>query len=46
MDLVQEAYEEFGYNGVPLDAGAEDMDVTVRCYLLSKAIGEALDELM
>lgn len=46
MDLVQEAYEEFGYNGVPLDAGAEAMDVTVRCYLLGQAIGEALDELM
>ena len=46
MDLVQEAYEEFGYDGVPLDAGAEAMDVTVRCYLLGQAIGEALDELM
>lgn len=46
MDLVQEAYEEFGYDGVPLDNGAEAMDVTVRCYLLGQAIGEALDELM
>lgn len=46
MDLVQEAYEEFGYDGVPLDTGAEAMDVTVRCYLLGQAIGEALDELM
>jgi len=45
MDLVQEAYEEFGYDGIPKDTGAEAMDVTVRCYLLGQAIEKALEEL-
>ena len=45
MDLVQEAYEEFGYEGIPKDTGAEAMDVTIRCYLLRQAIEEALEEL-
>jgi hypothetical protein len=45
MDLVQEAYEEFGYEGIPKDTGAEAMDVTIRCYLLGQAIEKALEEL-
>lgn len=44
LDLAQEAYEEFGYDGVDLGKGAEVIDVTIRCYLLSRAIGEVLDE--
>ena len=46
MDLVAEAYEEFGYDGIPTNAGAEAMDVIVRCYLLGSAISQALDDLM
>lgn len=45
MDLVQEAYEYFGYEGIPKDTGAEAMDVTIRCYLLGQAIEKALEEL-
>ena len=45
MNLVQEAYEEFGYEGIPKDTGAEAMDVTIRCYLLGQAIEKALEEL-
>lgn len=44
LDLIQEAYEEFGYGGVKLDNGAEAIDVTIRCYLLPRAIGEVLNE--
>ena len=45
MDLAQEAYEEFGYDGIPKDAGAEAIDVTIRCYLLSQALSEVLTEI-
>lgn len=45
-DLLAEALDEFGQDGTDvLKQGAETMDVTIRCYLLGQAIGEALDEL-
>lgn len=45
-DLLAEALDEFGQDGTDvLRQGAEAMDVTIRCYLLGQAIGEALDEL-
>ena len=44
LDLLAEACEEFGSMDVLKD-GAEACDVTIRCYLLSQAISEALDEL-
>ena len=45
-DLLQEALFEFGENNVnPIEKGAEWCDVTIRCYLLSGAISEAIDEL-
>ena len=45
-DLLAEALEEFGQDGTDvLKQGAEEMDVTIRCYLLGQAIAEALDEL-
>lgn len=45
-DLLAEALDEFGQDGTDvLKQGAEAMDVTIRCYLLGQAIGEALDEL-
>lgn len=45
-DLLSEALSEFGQDGTDvLRAGAEAMDVTIRCYLLGQAIAEALDEL-
>lgn len=45
-DLLIEALEVFGdsENGA-LSRGAEECDVTIRCYLLGSAINEALDEL-
>lgn len=45
MDLLQEALEEFGCDISYLEKGAEACDVTIRCYLLSWAISEILDEL-
>lgn len=45
-DLLADALSEFGQDGTDvLRQGAEAMDVTIRCYVLSQAIAEALDEL-
>lgn len=47
INLLKEASEEFCYN-VSNDFLSEEwekMDVTIRCYLLSKAIDEAIKEL-
>ena len=46
LDLLGEALEEFGCDaGYLLKQGAESADVTIRCYLLSQAIWEALEEI-
>lgn len=45
LDLLEEALDEFGSDkGYLLEEGAEAADVTIRCYLLSSAISEVLDE--
>lgn len=45
-DLLAEALSEFGQDGTDvLKAGAEAMDVTIRCYLLYGSIAQVLDEL-
>lgn len=45
-DVLAEALEEFGEDGTDiLKRGAEAMDVTIRCYYLSQAIAEVLDNL-
>lgn len=45
MDLLKEALEAFGCGVDYLEKGAEAYDVTIRCYLLSSAINEVIDEL-
>lgn len=46
LDLLAEALREFGGDCTNiLDAGAETMDVTIRCYVLSSCIADALDEI-
>ena len=45
MDLAIEAYEVFGYEGIPSGTGAEAIDVTIRCYLLGNALNDVLDEI-
>lgn len=46
MELLGEALEEFGGNaGEALEKGAEYCDVTIRCYLLSQAIAEVMEEI-
>ena len=45
MDLLKEALEEFGCGIEYLEKGAEACDVTIRCYLLSSAISEVVDDL-
>jgi hypothetical protein len=44
MDLLQEALNEFGCGVDYLEKGAEACDVTIRCYLLGRAIAEVLEE--
>lgn len=45
FDLAQEAFENFGYNGVDFSKGVEGVDVTIRCYLLSELLEEVLEEI-
>lgn len=45
FDLLSNAIDEFGMSGNIAEKGAEWMDVTIRCYVLSEAIGLALDEI-
>lgn len=45
LDLLGEAMSEFGCEADLLEKGAEWADVTIRCYLLSQAIGEVLDDM-
>ena len=48
-DLLKEACEEFGQMGILGEKFCEDewewMDVTIRCYLLSECLEEAIEEL-
>lgn len=44
MDLLQKALEEFGCGIEYLEKGVEACDVTIRCYLLGRAIAEVLEE--
>lgn len=45
-ELLEEALEEFGQPDINIiEKGAEWCDVTIRCYLLSQAIAEVLDDL-
>lgn len=49
-DLLNEACDEFGTDAETvgewfLSEDWEKMDVTIRCYLLGQAIGEALDDM-
>lgn len=44
-ELLKEALEEFGLENVNiLEKGAEYCDVTIRCYLLSECLAEALED--
>ena len=45
LDLLGEALEAFGCDASSIEKGAEWCDVTIRCYLLSSAISEALKEI-
>lgn len=46
FELLTEALTEFGYNDLSyLKNGAEACDITIRCYLLGRAISEVLDEI-
>lgn len=50
IDLLKDVCEEFGTDAASvgewfLSDDWEKMDVTIRCYLLGQAIGEALDDM-
>ena len=47
LDLLGEALDEFGTGrDYLIEHGAEECDVTIRCYLLPSAISHVLDEIM
>lgn len=45
--LLCDAYEEFGYDGIPFKAmqNPEIMDVAIRCYLLGSAVAEVVEDM-
>ena len=50
IDILKDACEEFGTDAASVGEWSlsddwEKMDVTIRCYLLGQAIGEALDDM-
>lgn len=45
LDLLQEAMDEFGYEGIGWINSPETCDVLIRSYLLPRAIEEVLDEI-
>ena len=45
LDLAKEAYENFGYDGVKFEDGAEAIDVTIRCYFLGSVLQDVLEDL-
>lgn len=46
-DILEDALSEFGQIDVnPIEKGAEWCDVTIRCYLLSRAIDEVLGDVV
>lgn len=45
LELLKEACEEFCSDLSNMIGSAESCDVTIRCYLLSQAISEVLDDL-
>lgn len=44
-DLAAEAMSEFGCKENPFEKGAEWVDVTIRCYLLSECLSKAMSEI-
>ena len=46
FSLLAEALQEFGCDINYIERGAEACDVTIRCYLLSQCITEAIDEIL
>lgn len=44
-DELLEMFQEFGYDRVPLEKGAEYIDVSIRCFLLDKVLNTIEDEI-
>lgn len=44
-DLAKEAMDEFGCKENPFGKGPEWVDVTIRCYLLSQCLADAMKEI-
>lgn len=45
LDLAFEAYEEFGHDGIKAEY-VEEIDVTIRCYVLGRVLPDAIEELV
>ena len=44
-DETLDMFREFGYERIPLEKGAEFLDVSIRCFLLSEALDSVLNEM-
>ena len=44
-DELLDMFKEFGYDRVPLEKGAEYIDVSIRCFLVNQVIYENEDEI-
>ena len=43
-DELLELFQELGYDHIPLDKGAEYIDVCIRCFLLDEVLASVEDE--
>lgn len=44
-DELLEMFTEYGYDRIPLEKGAEFIDVSIRCFLVDEVITENLEEI-
>ena len=44
-DELLEMFQEYGYDRIPLEKGAEFIDVSIRCFLVDEVINKNIDEI-
>ena len=44
-DELLEMFQEYGYDHIPVEKGAEFIDVSIRCFLVDEIINKNIDEI-
>ena len=44
-DELLEMFQEYGYDHIPLEKGAEFIDVSIRCFLVDEVINKNIEEI-